>query len=58
MRSVEDWLANYGTSHQHPVNKALHWVCVPLIVLAVLAVLGLLRSLPVPPRRRCGRAAS
>jgi uncharacterized membrane protein YGL010W len=46
MRSVEDWLADYGASHQHPVNKALHWVCVPLIVLAVL---GLLWSLPVPP---------
>ena len=45
MRTVEDWLADYGTSHQHPVNKALHWLCVPLIVLAVF---GLLWSLPVP----------
>jgi uncharacterized membrane protein YGL010W len=46
MRTVEDWLADYGSSHQHPVNKALHWACVPLIVLAVF---GLLWSLPVPP---------
>ena len=45
MRSVEDWLAEYGTSHANPANKALHWICVPLIVLAVL---GLLWSLPVP----------
>jgi uncharacterized membrane protein YGL010W len=45
MRSVENWLAEYGSSHANPVNKALHWVCVPLIVLAVL---GLLWSLPMP----------
>ncbi len=45
MRSVEDWLGDYGASHANPVNKALHWICVPLIVLAVL---GLLWSLPVP----------
>ena len=45
MRKVEDWLAEYGTSHEHPANKALHWVCVPLIVFAVL---GLLWSVPVP----------
>jgi uncharacterized membrane protein YGL010W len=45
MRSVEDWLADYGTSHANPVNKTLHFVCVPLIVFAVL---GLLWSLPVP----------
>ena len=45
MRTVEDWLAEYGTSHEHPANKALHWVCVPLIVFAVL---GFLWSVPVP----------
>ncbi len=45
MRTVEDWLADYGTSHETPANKALHWVCVPLIVLAVL---GLLWSVPMP----------
>jgi uncharacterized membrane protein YGL010W len=45
MRTVEDWLADYGTSHENAANKALHWICVPLIVLAVL---GLLWSLPVP----------
>jgi uncharacterized membrane protein YGL010W len=45
MRSVSDWLAEYGRSHQHPTNKLLHWICVPPIVLAVM---GLLWSLPVP----------
>jgi uncharacterized membrane protein YGL010W len=45
MRSVSDWLIDYGASHQHPTNKFLHWVCVPPIVLSVM---GLLWSAPVP----------
>src|ERR1700680_1137741 len=45
MRSVTDWLGEYGVSHQNPVNKLLHWICVPPIVLAVM---GLLWSAPVP----------
>ena len=45
MRSVADWLGEYGQSHADPTNKFLHWVCVPLIVLAVM---GLLWSIPVP----------
>jgi uncharacterized membrane protein YGL010W len=45
MRSVSDWLGEYGASHQHPTNKLLHWLCVPPIVLAVL---GFLWSVPVP----------
>ena len=45
MRSISDWLSEYGASHQHPTNKLLHWICVPPIVLAVL---GLLWSVPAP----------
>ena len=45
MRSVTDWLGEYGASHQNPVNKLLHWLCVPPIVLAVM---GFLWSAPVP----------
>jgi uncharacterized membrane protein YGL010W len=45
MRSVTDWLREYGASHQNPTNKLLHWVCVPPIVLAVL---GFLWCLPLP----------
>ncbi|MBS0375829.1 MAG: DUF962 domain-containing protein [Proteobacteria bacterium] len=46
MRSVHDWLREYGTSHENRLNKTLHWICVPLIVFAVL---GLLWAIPVPP---------
>lgn len=45
MRSVTQWLGEYGESHQNPTNKLLHWLCVPPIVLSVM---GLLWSLPVP----------
>lgn len=45
MRSIHQWLDEYGESHQNPVNKRIHWVCVPAIVLSVI---GLLWSIPVP----------
>lgn len=45
MRSIHNWLDEYGESHRNPVNKRLHWICVPLIVLSLI---GLLWSIPVP----------
>jgi uncharacterized membrane protein YGL010W len=45
MRTVTDWLTEYGASHQNPTNKLLHWVCVPPIVLSVMGLLG---SVPDP----------
>jgi uncharacterized membrane protein YGL010W len=45
MRTVTEWLGEYSASHTNQTNKALHWLCVPPIVLSVM---GLLWSLPVP----------
>lgn len=45
LRTVQDWLNEYGESHTNPVNKRIHWVCVPLIALSVI---GVLWALPVP----------
>lgn len=45
LRSVHEWLDEYGESHQNPTNKLIHWVCVPVIVFSVV---GILWSLPVP----------
>ncbi|HVH84342.1 MAG TPA: Mpo1-like protein [Steroidobacteraceae bacterium] len=45
MRTVAQWLGEYGASHENPTNKLLHWLCVPPIVLSVF---GFLWSLPVP----------
>ena len=45
MRTAAQWLDEYGASHRHHTNKALHWICVPVIAWCVL---GLLWSLPFP----------
>ena len=45
MQSVQHYLDEYASDHRNPTNKALHRVCVPLIVLSLL---GLLWALPVP----------
>lgn len=42
---MQEWLDEYGESHRHPTNKAVHWVCVPAIMFTVL---GLLWLVPVP----------
>ena len=39
MRKVDDLFARYSESHRNPTNKAIHWVCVPLITWSVLALL-------------------
>lgn len=39
MRTLEQWLDEYGVSHKNPTNKLLHWICVPLIALALAAAL-------------------
>lgn len=45
MRGIQSWLDEYSESHRNPVNKRLHWVCVPLIMLSLV---GLLWAIPVP----------
>ena len=44
MKSIHTWLAEYSDSHRNPVNKRLHWLCVPPIVVTVF---GALRAIPV-----------
>ena len=45
MRSLQNWLDEYSASHMNPVNKRIHWVCVPLIMLSAL---GMLWTVPRP----------
>ena len=42
MKSVHQWIQEYGKSHQNPSNKAIHWVCVPLIMLSLLSLISLI----------------
>lgn len=44
-RRIEQLLAEYGESHQNPVNKRIHWLAVPVIFWCVVA---LLCELPFP----------
>ena len=45
MNSIDNWLEAYGESHQNPINKKIHWICVPLIMLSLL---GLLWNIQIP----------
>ena len=38
MRRVDRLFESYGLYHQDPINKAIHWICVPLIVWSVLGM--------------------
>lgn len=51
MRAIDRLLEEYGESHRHPMNKAIHWVAVPVILWTVIALLW---SLPVPWRAGAG----
>ena len=39
-RSWSEWIAEYGQSHQHPVNRLCHTFGIPMIAVAI--ALGLL----------------
>ena len=43
MKPIQKWLDEYGESHQNPLNKKIHWVCVPAIMFSII---GLLWSIP------------
>ena len=53
MRTVHDWLAEYGASHQNPTNRTLHFACIPAIVFSVFCAL-----LAIPLGDRWWNAAS
>lgn len=44
MRSADSWLNEYGESHRNPTNKAIHWICVPLILWTVTALVWVIPS--------------
>ena len=38
-RRVDQLLAHYGESHQHPANERIHLIAIPLIMLSLLGLL-------------------
>src|SRR6186713_2726184 len=45
MRTIHQWLGEYGESHQNETNKTIHWICVPTIFFSIV---GLLYSIKLP----------
>ena len=46
MRTIHDWFGSYSSDHANATNRAIHWVCVPVILWCVVAALWVI---PVPP---------
>ena len=42
MKTAEEWIEEYGVSHQNPTNKLIHWICVPLIMLSLLSLISII----------------
>jgi len=40
--TIHEWFDKYGESHKNPVNKAIHWICVPSIFFSLVGLLSLL----------------
>ena len=51
MKTAHELLDEYGESHQNPVNKAFHWICVPVILWTIVALLWVI---PFPGAIRLG----
>jgi len=45
MKTLQQWLAEYGESHQNETNKTIHWICVPAIFFSIV---GLLYGIKLP----------
>ncbi len=42
MNTMQQWFDAYGASHQNATNKAIHWICVPLIFFTIIGILSLI----------------
>jgi uncharacterized membrane protein YGL010W len=45
MKTIDQWLEEYGSHHKNSTNKIIHWICVRLIFFSVV---GLLYSVKLP----------
>ncbi len=45
MPTIQEWLTEYGDSHQNYTNKTIHWICVPAIFFSIT---GLLYCIKLP----------
>jgi uncharacterized membrane protein YGL010W len=45
MKTIQQWLSEYGESHKNETNKTIHWICVPSIFFSLV---GLLYGIKLP----------
>ena len=45
MKTADEWFSLYGESHRNPINKLIHWICIPAILVSFV---GLLAAIPPP----------
>ena len=45
MKTIQQWLAEYGESHKNETNKTIHWICVPSIFFSIV---GFMYSIKLP----------
>ncbi len=45
MKTIHQWLNEYGESHTNQTNKLIHWICVPAIFFSIT---GLLYCIKLP----------
>lgn len=38
-KSWDEWIQEYGESHQHPINRLCHTIGIPMIVVSLLMLL-------------------
>lgn len=38
-KTLHEWLAEYGESHQNEINKSIHWLCVPTIFVSIMGMI-------------------
>lgn len=42
MKTIDEWLDEYGESHRNKTNKLIHWICVPTIMFTVLGFFAII----------------
>lgn len=40
--TIQDWFDKYAEHHRNPINKAIHWICVPSIFFSLIGLLSLI----------------
>ena len=54
-KSINQWFSEYGESHQNPINKRFHFICVPTIFFSLVGLLYLVSLDFISPNINSGQ---